>query len=267
MRALRQTSLNGPADLRLVTDAPTPSPGPGEVLIRVTAAGVNFADISQARGTFAHGPRPPYLAGLEAAGEVTATGDGVTGLAAGAHVVGTNVTGLGAFAGAMVLPAAAALPVPAGWSDEQALGLAVNHPTALAALRPLGGLTAGQTVLIHAAAGATGQAAVTMAKHYGATVIATASPEKHALLRAADHVLDARSADIAAEVLRLTGGAGADLVLESAAAPPSRRAWRRRSGSPAGSWSSAPPAATRRSPTGTWSTVTRSMSSASTSAS
>ncbi|MDT4913458.1 MAG: NADPH:quinone reductase, partial [Pseudonocardiales bacterium] len=70
MRALQQTSLNGPQDLRLITDAPVPSPGPGEVLIRVTAAGVNFVDISQARGTFGGGPQPPYLAGIEGAGEV-----------------------------------------------------------------------------------------------------------------------------------------------------------------------------------------------------
>jgi NADPH2:quinone reductase len=216
MRALQQTSLNGPQDLRLITDAPTPEPGPGEVVIRVSAAGINFADLSQAYGTFAHGPQPPYLPGFEAAGQVTAVGEGVTGLAPGAQVVGTNVVGLGAFAESMVLPAVAALPVPAGWSDEQALGLVVNCPTALAALRPLGGLTAGQTVLIHAAAGATGQAAVTMAKHYGATVIATAAPEKHAVLKAADHVLDSRSADIATEVLQLTGGTGVDLVLESA---------------------------------------------------
>jgi NADPH:quinone reductase len=94
----------------------------------------------------------------------------------------------------------------------------VNWPTALAALRPLGRVAAGQTVLIHAAAGGTGQAAVTMARHYGATVIATASPGKHETVRAlgADHVLDSRDAGLAAEVLRLTGGAGADLVLESA---------------------------------------------------
>jgi NADPH2:quinone reductase len=216
MRALQQTSLNGPQDLRLITDAPTPEPGPGEVLIRVTAAGINFADLSQAHGTFAHGPQPPYLAGFEGAGEIVAVGEGVIGLAPGAHVVGANVFGLAAFAEYMVLPAVASLPVPAGWSDEQALGLVVNCPTALAALRPLGGLAAGQTVLIHAAAGATGQVAVTMAKHYGATVIAAASPEKHAVLQAADHVLDSRSADLAAEVLRLTDGAGVDLVLESA---------------------------------------------------
>jgi NADPH2:quinone reductase len=116
----------------------------------------------------------------------------------------------------MVLPAAAAVPVPPGWTEQQALSLVVNWPTALAALKPLGGITAGQTVLIHAAAGATGQAAVTMAKHYGATVIATASPAKHETVLAlgADHILDSRGGDLAAEVLRLTGGA--DLVLESA---------------------------------------------------
>jgi NADPH2:quinone reductase len=204
MRALQQTSRSGPRDLRLITDAPVPSPGPGEVLIRVTAAGVNFVDISQARGT------------IEGAGEVTAAGEGVTAPEIGAHVIGASPGG-GAFAEYLVLPAAAAVPVPAGWADEQALGLVVNWPTALAALRPLGGVTAGQTVLIHAAAGATGQAAVKMARHYGATVIATASPGKHEVVRAlgADHVIDSRGADLAAEVLRLTGGVGADLVLES----------------------------------------------------
>jgi NADPH2:quinone reductase len=117
----------------------------------------------------------------------------------------------------MVLPAAAALPVPEGWDDEQALGMVVNWPTALAALKPLGGISGGQTVLIHAAAGGTGQAAVKMAKHYGATVIATASPGKHETVRAlgADHVLDSRSPDLAAEVLALAGAAGVDLVVES----------------------------------------------------
>ena len=215
MRALQQTSLNGPQDMRLITDAPVPSPGAGEVLIRVAAAGVNFADISKAHGTFLDGPRPPYLAGFEAAGEIIAVGEAVTGPQPGARVVGV---GDGAFAEYMVLPAAAAMPVPPGWTEEQALGLVVNWPTALAALKPLGGVIAGQTVLVHAAAGATGQAAVTLAKHYGAMVLATASLGKHetALALGADHVLDARGGDIAAEVLRLTAGAGADVVLESA---------------------------------------------------
>src|ERR1700712_2165131 len=118
MRALQQTSLNGPQDLRLITDAPVPSPGPGEVLLRVSAAGVNFVDISQATGTFAGGPQPPYLAGIEGAGEITATGEGVTGLEPGTHVIGATIAG-GAFAEYMVLPAAAAVRVPMGWADEQ----------------------------------------------------------------------------------------------------------------------------------------------------
>jgi NADPH2:quinone reductase len=215
MRALQQTSLKGPQDMRLITDAPVPSPGRGEVLIRVDAAGVNFADISRAYGTFLGGPQPPYLAGFEAAGEVVAVGEEVTGPRPGTRVIGV---GDGAFAEYMVLPAAAAMPVPAGWTAEQALGLVVNWPTALAALKPLGRLAAGETVLVHAAAGATGQAAVTMAKHYGATVIATASPSKHETVLAlgADHVLDSGDGDLVAEVLRLTGGGGADVVLESA---------------------------------------------------
>jgi NADPH2:quinone reductase len=216
MRALQQTSLTGPDGLRLITDAPVPRPGPAEALIRVAAAGANFVDISQSRGTFAGGPQPPYVAGIEGAGEVIAVGEGVTDVGPGAHVIGAAIGG-GAFAEYMVLPAAGAVPVPDGWADEQALGLVVSWPTALAALKPLGGLTAGETVLIHAAAGGTGQAAVTMAKHYGATVIATASPGKHEVARAqgADHVIDSRGADLAAKVLQLTGGAGADLVLES----------------------------------------------------
>jgi NADPH2:quinone reductase len=148
---------------------------------------------------------------------IAAIGEAVTGLELGARVVGAGIGG-GAFAEYMALPVAAAVPVPAAWTEEQALGLVVNWPTALAALRPLGCVTAGQAVLIHAAVGGTGQAAVKMAKHYGATVIATASPGKHETVRAlgADHVLDSRGAGLAAEVLRLTGGAGADLVLESA---------------------------------------------------
>jgi NADPH2:quinone reductase len=217
MRALQQTSLNGPQDLRLITDAPVPVPGPGEVLVRVAAAGVNFGDITQAHGTFLGGPQPPYLAGFEAAGEIVAVGEAVTGLEAGARVIGVGL-GCGAFAEYTALPAVAVLPVPAGWAEKEALGLVVNWPTALAALRPLGGIAAGQTVLIPAAAGGTGQAAVKMARHYGATVIAAAAPGKHETVRAlgADHVLDSHGADLAAEVLRLTGGAGADLVLESA---------------------------------------------------
>ncbi len=208
MRALRQNSSNGPEDLHLITDAPVPSPGPGEILVKVTAAGVNFADVMQTRGTYEGGPRAPYVAGFEAVGEVVALGEGVTTPDVGDHVLGT---GGGAFAEYMVMSAAGIVPVPAGWADEQAPGLILNWATALAALKPLGRLAAGDTVLVNAAAGGVGQAAVRMAKHYGATVIATASPAKHDLVRGlgADHVFDYRE-DLPAWLT-----SGVDLVLES----------------------------------------------------
>ncbi len=214
MRALRQETLAGPGDLRLVEDAAVPAPGRGEVLVKVAAAGVNFADVMQTHGTYDGGPQPPYLAGFEAAGEVVALGADVTDVAVGARVIGA---GYGAFAEYMVMAPDALAPVPEGWRYEQALGLVLNWATALAALKPLGQVRAGQTVLVHAAAGAVGQAAVRMAKHYGAMVIATASASKHAVVRrlGADHVIDYRTADLVTEVRQLSGGKGADVVLES----------------------------------------------------
>jgi len=213
MRALVQESDRGPSDLALLLDVPRPEPRPDELLIRVTAAGVNFADVMQAHGTYGGGPQAPYVAGFEAAGEVVGIGSEVTSPPRlGAHVVGT---GSGAFAQYMTMPAAGVLPVPVGWTDGAALGLVLNWATALAALVPLGEVGPGSVVLIHAAAGGVGQAAVRLATHYGARVIATASPSKHELVRTlgAHEVLDGSRADLAEEVLRLTGGM--DLVLES----------------------------------------------------
>jgi NADPH:quinone reductase-like Zn-dependent oxidoreductase len=116
MRALQQTSLKGPQDMRVITDAPVPSPGQGQVLIRVAAAGVNFADISRANGTFPGGPQPPYLAGFEAAGQVVAAGEAVTSPRSETGVAGV---GYGAFAEYMVLPAADS-PAGAGPGRELA---------------------------------------------------------------------------------------------------------------------------------------------------
>jgi NADPH2:quinone reductase len=213
MRALVQRSHRGPADLVLTSGHRRPAPGPGEYLIRVGAAGVNFADVMQTHGTYAAGPRAPYVAGFEAAGEIVAVGPQVgEALQAGTHVIGA---GAGAFAQYMTLPAAGALPVPSGWTDAEALGMVLNWATALAALKPLGEIKTGDAVLIHAAAGGVGQAAVRLARHYGARVIATASPAKHDTVRAlgADEILDSTRPDLAAEITRLTGGV--DLVLES----------------------------------------------------
>lgn len=213
MAALLQPSLRGPGDLVLVHDRPRPSPGPGEYLVRVGAAGVNFADVMQTHGTYGGGPPAPYVAGFEAAGEIVGVGPAVEApLPVGARVIGV---GPGAFAQYMTMPAAGAIPLPSGWTEAQALGMVLNWATALAALRPLGAVAAGETVLVHAAAGGVGQAAVRLARHYGARVIATASPAKHDTVRAlgADEVLDGRSPRLAEEIGRLTDGV--DVVLES----------------------------------------------------
>ena len=210
---MEQPSAGGPGDMRLV-DVEVPTAAAGEVLVRVGAAGVNFADVMRARGTYDGGPRPPYLAGFEAAGEVVAVGDGVTGVGVGEHVIGT---GYGAFAEYMVM--AEFVPVPAGWTDEEALGLVLNWATALAALRHLGHLTTGDTVLIHAAAGGVGQAAVRIAKYYGVTVIATASASKHDVVRrlGADRVIEI--GELKAEV----SDGSVDVVLESVGGETFRR--------------------------------------------
>lgn len=212
MRALVQHSHQGPSDLTL-SIRHRPTAAPGEYLIRVGAAGVNFADVMQAHGTYVGGPPAPYVAGFEAAGEIVEVGPDVESpLPLGAHVVGT---GPGAFAQFMTMSASSALPVPPGWTDAEALGMVLNWATALAALKPLGEVQSGDVVLVHAAAGGVGQAAVRLARHYGARVIATASPGKHDLVRAlgADEVLDSGRVDLATEILRLTGGV--DVVLES----------------------------------------------------
>ena len=213
VRALVQRSHRGPKDLTLTADRRRPAPGTGEYLIRVGAAGINFADVMQTHGTYGGGPQAPYVAGFEAAGEIVGVGPDVESpLQLGTHVVGI---GPGAFAQYMTMPAAGVLPVPSGWSDAEALGLVLNWATALAALKPLGEIKTGEVVLVHAAAGGVGQAAVRLARHYGARVIATASPAKHSTVKAlgADEALDRTRPDLAKEITRLTGGV--DLTLES----------------------------------------------------
>ncbi|WP_405623382.1 zinc-binding dehydrogenase [Streptomyces sp. NBC_00076] len=194
---------------------------------RVNQCAGRFSEASRASGVSARSLRHYEDEGLivpgrcsngfrdcfEAAGEIVGIGPDVEGpLPLGTHVVGA---GPGAFAQYMTMPTAAALPVPAGWSDIEALGPVLNWATALAALKPLGEIKTGDVVLVHAAAGGVGQAAVRLARHYGARVIATASPAKHDTVKelGADAVLDSTRPDLAEEITRMTGGV--DLVLES----------------------------------------------------
>ncbi|WP_341946995.1 zinc-binding dehydrogenase [Microbacterium sp. LWH11-1.2] len=212
MRALVQQTLDGPEDLILLR-VPRPRPAPGEYLIRVGAAGVNFADVSQTRGIYGGGPQAPYRAGFEAVGEIVEIGPRVADpLPLGTRIIGS---GPGAFAEYAAVTAAESIRVPAGWSDAQTLGMILNWATAAAALRTVGGLERGETVLIHAAAGGVGQAAVRLARHHGARVVASAASAKHDVLRTlgADVILDSRRPDLGETVLHAVGPV--DLVLES----------------------------------------------------
>lgn len=212
MRAALVTSKEGPRALALV-EREVPSPREGEVLLRVRAAGVNYADCAQSRGHYVGGPTPPYVPGLEVCGDVVARGDGVT-IDEGARVI---ATGLGSFAEYMRVRASSVMPLPKTWTPEQGASFFVAWMTAYGCLHTCGQLARGQTVVVHAAAGGVGQAAIRLAKHAGARVIATASStEKLAVAKklGADVLVDYTKDDFVQAARDATGGEGADLVLE-----------------------------------------------------
>jgi len=213
MRALQISTLAGPAAAHVIS-LPIPEPRPGQVLVKLNACGINFADVAQSRGLYIGGPRPPYVPGVEAAGTIAALGDGVEGLSVGQRVM---CMGTRAFAEYGVFPAAALLPTPDDWTDAQAAAMPVQWLTAHGCLRTIGNLRPGETVLIHAVAGGVGLAALRLAKHYGATVIGTASSAAKLQLASArglDLGIDYTREDFAARVKEFTGGRGVDLVLE-----------------------------------------------------
>ncbi len=202
---------HGPPEVLRVQDRPDPEPRPGEVRIRVRAAGVNFADLVARVGLYPDAPKPPCVLGYEVAGEVDAVGEGVDGVSPGDSVL--TACRFGGYAELALAQGATVLPLPEGWSYQEAAALPVNYATAYAALHRFGSLVAGERVLLHAAAGGVGIAATQIAKLLGAEVYGTASSSKHDALRAAgvDHPIDYRNADFRAEVRRV---AGADQPLD-----------------------------------------------------
>ncbi|GGV87545.1 hypothetical protein GCM10010294_69570 [Streptomyces griseoloalbus] len=193
----------------------TDEPAPGHVLIEVRAAGLNFRDVLNTLGMY---PGPAVLLGAEAAGVVTATGPGVTGLAPGDRVMGLVTGGFGTHA---VADARMVAPVPDGWTFAQAASVPVAFLTAYYGLRDLAGLTAGESVLVHAAAGGVGMAAAQLARHWGAEVYGTAGDHKRRLLRAEgwadDHLASSRTLDFEDRFRETSGGRGVDVVLNSLA--------------------------------------------------
>jgi myxalamid-type polyketide synthase MxaB len=189
-------------------------PGPGEVEIGVRAIGLNFKDVLKALGQYTGEDR---LLGDECAGVITAMGAGVAGLQVGDEVVGVAQ---GSFGSHVVTRAELVVPKPASLSFAEAATLPITFLTAYYTLHHLAGMSAGKRVLIHAAAGGVGLAAVQLAQQVGAEIFATAgSPRKRALLRSlgVPHVLDSRTLDFADEVMALTEGQGVDIILNSLA--------------------------------------------------
>jgi NADPH:quinone reductase-like Zn-dependent oxidoreductase len=214
MRAVVLTGTGGPEVLQ-VQERPDPPVGPGEVRIAVRAAGINFADTLARVGLYPDAPKPPCVLGYEVAGEVESVGAGVTDFEVGARVVAG--TRFGGQAELVTVPAEQALPLPDRLSFEQGAAFPVNYGTAYAALILMGSLREGDRVLIHAAGGGVGISATQIARNVGAEIFGTASPGKHEAIRAqgVTHAIDYRNQDFEAEVMRITGGEGVDLIMDA----------------------------------------------------
>jgi synaptic vesicle membrane protein VAT-1 len=196
MKALVLTGTGGPEVLE-VQERPDPPVGPGEVRIAVRAAGINFADTMARVGLYPDAPKPPCVLGYEVAGEIESVGEGVADLAVGDRVMAG--TRFGGQAELVTVPAAQVLSLPERLSFEQGAAFPVNYGTAYAALIMMG------------------SPATQLARNAGAEIFGTASPSKHEAIRAQGvaHAIDYRGQDFEAEVMRITGGEGVDLVIDA----------------------------------------------------
>lgn len=191
------------------------APGKGEALIRQLAIGLNFIDTYFRTGLYPPPAGLPYVPGNEAAGIVEAVGEGVTDVKVGQRVA--YVSGPGAYSEYRQIAASALIPVPDAITDEIAAAIMLKGMTAQYLLRQTYMVKAGETVLIHAAAGGVGTIACQWAKHLGATVIGTAGSEAKAEIAKAhgcDHVILYKQEDVAKRVRELTGGAGVPVVYD-----------------------------------------------------
>ena len=217
MRAWQVRELGEPRDVLTLAEVPDPEPGPGQLLVRVLGAATNFPDVLMCRGGYQVKPALPYTPGVELCGQVVAAGPGVTGFAAGDRVIGGPVMPTGAYAELALMNAAAALPAPDGLDDAEAAAFYVTYQTGWFGLYRRAALRAGETLLVHAAAGGVGSAAVQLGKAAGATVIGVVGgPDKAKAARelGADIVVDRHAEDFVAVVKEATGGRGADVVYD-----------------------------------------------------
>jgi len=208
------TTRNGGFEVLKVEETPDLQPGKGEVVIRVKAAGLNFADILARQGLYPDAPKKPCVMGYEVAGMVEAIGEGVD-----QSLTGKSVVALTRFRGQaeqVVVAAAQIFAKPDALSFEQAAAIPVNYLTAYALLAVMGSLQPGEAVLIHNAGGGVGLAALDIAKRLSATTYGTASPSKHEFLRTRglDFPIDYRNQDWLPALLEMTDGRGVELVID-----------------------------------------------------
>ncbi len=215
MRAIVVDQWTEPSELK-VKEVPEPTLLPGTLEIEVRAAGCNFFDILMVQGRYQMKPPFPFTPGAEIAGVVRRVGEGVTDFAEGDRVLAS--AGLGGFAEVAVVGTGGAYKMPREMSFEEGCALPVIYPTSYAGLVDRGALAKGETLLVHAAAGGVGIAAVQIGKALGARVIATAgSADKLEIARenGADETIDYRKEDFVAHVKQLTDGKGADVIYDS----------------------------------------------------
>jgi NADPH:quinone reductase len=214
MKAALCKSLDGPEAI-VIADVPAPEAAPGEILVRVAAVGLNFADTLLSRGRYQFKPNLPFSPGAEIAGRITALGSGVTGLNLGDRVMAyMNWGGAREW---VAVKAAAVTRIPDTVSDEMASGVSVVYGTAMYGLRQRGRLQAGETVVVTGAAGGAGQAAVEITKALEARVIAVVSTEEKAAIAkacGADDVILFPGADLKDTIKTMTDGRGADVVYD-----------------------------------------------------
>jgi len=205
----------GPPEKLVIETHPDPVPGPGEVLVDVKAAGINFPDVLLIAGTYQVKVPPPFVPGNEAAGIIEAVGEGVTRYKAGDRVIITPRSG--GFAEKCVVEENLCLPLPASMSYEQGAGFTVTYATSYHAFRQSTELRPGETVLVLGAAGGVGITAVEIARTLGARVIAAASSEEKlqfAREAGADETINYSEVSLREAVKELTGGKGVDVVYD-----------------------------------------------------
>jgi NADPH2:quinone reductase len=219
MKALVCHALTGPGDLKLESDWPEPTAGPGEVVIEVRAAALNFPDVLMTRGLYQERPPLPFIPGLELAGVVATVGEGVKRCQPGDRVV---AYASGAVAEKVKVRQEFVVPMPTVLGFEQASGLCLTYFTSYHALKQRAQLAAGETLLVLGAAGGVGTTAVELGKAMGATVIAAASTdEKLEVVRklGADHVINYATQDLRERIKEITNGAGVDVVYDPVGGP------------------------------------------------